>query len=180
MTSLNYGSWAIITGDAENELLLSKKAQHHSYILNEKNIVDSKSLMEHLGYRLEYTINKDGKTRYIYTWNSEGNNRFELKTAYSFLYSIAEAGFNIVGVLDEEPSYGDLYWVYIKNGNLEIKTLYYANVNNGWSTLEDVEGLELVANYPDVKEKSMIVLSTPFFTNWFNRIPQLIKDLEAR
>lgn len=178
MSIRDVASWVIVTGNQANE----KKLTQVDWLFesNIKNETPSVFLLNEAGYRLEYSIKVGNKVRYLYTWR-HNDRMFDFKRVYSVASALHKAGFEIVGTVDEMFSNGALYWLYSPSGEkLNIKTLYYENVRNGFYQVEDFDFLEQIITYPSKNDKTMIVLSVPLFTSWFARVNDMLFENEDR
>ena len=175
------GSWVIIIQDVKQDYKLVEDFERgliYTHVPFDENRLASEQLMEHLGYRLEYSLNEGRRTKFVYTWHPTHSHGFPIKEGYMMLNRLQDANCEVVGVLDERRGSGSLYWFHIEKPNLKpkISSIYYSNVNNGFSHSGDFQGLSSVVNYLNVKERTMIVLSAPYFTGWFEQTLQMVEE----
>lgn len=173
-------SWAVITTRFDSEATLLEALNSH-YIFLRKKFNPSKSvsenIMESVGYRLEYSIpQRNGKIRHIYVWDNMTNFMYPIKEAYSLLGVLHKAKCDIVGMAEDM---GSLYWVKALHGKkIEVKTLFFSNVERGFYHEEDMPHLQSTLDYINIKERSMLVLGGSSFANWFQRIQNVIDNVQ--
>ena len=176
----NTGSWGFVTYNRKRDSELKNEIER--YMPNVKIDVSKSStenLMNSLGYRLEYEIPQGGDNfKQLYTWHNQDSDFFPLKFSYMVLSMIFKNGSEIVGILDEGEHGGSLYWYDSRAAinNPYIGNVYYSNIENGFTTVKDLAGLQEVLDYPNLKEQTMIVFGSPFFTGWFDSKRELLKE----
>lgn len=174
-------SWAVITTRAKTEEKLLHAINTQRLFMrnnfdNNKSIAEN--IMQSLGYRLEYSVPQANNTvRHIYVWD-EGNSNFmyPIKEAYSMIGSLYKANCDIVGMAED---HGTLYWVYaLQATKIEIKTLFFSNIENGFHRPEDMPLLQSTLDYINIKERSMLALGGSSFTHWFQRVEKVIETVQ--
>lgn len=169
-------SWAILTTRPESEEKLLEALNRQHIFLRKKfdsNKPISENIMASIGYRLEYSMpQQNGKVRHIYVWDSRSNFMYPIKEAYSLLGVFHKAECDLVGMAEDM---GSLYWVKALQGKqIEVKTLFFSNVERGFYSSEDMPHLQSTLDYIHIKERSMLILGGDSFTNWFQRIQKVI------
>lgn len=178
LRELRSGSWGFITYSKKHDMQLGEYIKENlDHIPFDSNVSNIENLMKTLGYRLEYEISMhDDVYKQVYTWNPSKPMFFPIKYSYMVLDTIFKNGGEIVGVLEDG---GDgLYWYDSRGAKKHpyIGNVYLSNINNGFTEPEDLQGLKEVLDYPNDKEKTMIVLACPFFTGWFEDKKKLLES----
>lgn len=176
------GSWAILTCTPKNEeKLVELLDKHYLFFRNgyDSSKPVSQNIMESLGYNLEYSMSgARNSLRHVYVWKPDLFS-YQIKEAYMMIGTLTKAGCKLVGVL-EEKGIDSLYWVDTTSGKIVLKTVYFSNIDNGFSKKEDLEGLQEVLDYLNPKEKVMLALGTPFFAGWFEKMRNLLSSFDNR